>query len=144
MSLNRILSHIALLGIVLQQVCGSVPYEDWDLSALEIRLSEVDAELERLPALAMRSDSGSIGYRSESPKVPDPDRIEWVQVNLPQAQSIDEIILVPVIRRDSQKGFQADGFLAPSMCSQAPTTIRKATSLHLTPQPINYCPARHR
>ena len=110
MSLNRILSHIALLGIALQQVCGSVPYEDWDLSALEIRLSEVDAELERLPALAMRSDSGSIGYRSESPKVPDPDRIEWVQVNLPQAQSIDEIILVPVIRRDSQKGFQADGF----------------------------------
>jgi len=110
MSLNRILSHIALLGIVLQQVCGSVPYEDWDLSALETRLSEVDSELERLPALAMRSDSGSIGYRSESPQVPDPDRTEWVQVNLEQEQTIDEIILVPVIRRDSQKGFQADGF----------------------------------
>ena len=110
MSLNRILSHIALLGIALQQVCGSVPYEDWDLSALEARLSEVDAELQQLPALAMRSDSGSIGYRSDSQNIPDPHRPEWVQVNLPQAQTIDEIILVPVIRRDSQKGFQADGF----------------------------------
>jgi len=110
MSPNRILSHIALLGIVLQQVCGSVPYEDWDLSALEARLSDLNAELEQLPALAMRSDSGSIGYRSESQEIPDPNRTEWVQVNLPQAQTIDEIILVPVIRRDSQKGFQADGF----------------------------------
>ena len=110
MSLTRILSHIALLGIALQQVCGSVPYEDWDLSALEARLSDLNAELEQLPALAMRSDSGSIGYRSDSPEIPDPDRTEWVQVNLPQAQTIDEIILVPVIRRDSQKGFQADGF----------------------------------
>jgi signal transduction histidine kinase len=110
MSLNRILSLIILLGIALQQVCGSVDYEDWDLSALETRLSDLDAELERLPALAMRSDSGSIGYRSDSPVITDPDRTEWVQVNLKQAQTIDEIILVPIIRRDTQKGFQADGF----------------------------------
>ena len=110
MSPNRILSHIALLGIVLQQVCGSVPYEDWDLSALEARLSDLNAELEQLPALAMRSDSGSIGYRSESQNISDPDRTEWVQVNLPQTQTIDEIILVPIIRRDTHEGFQADGF----------------------------------
>jgi hypothetical protein len=110
MSLTRILSHIALLGIALQQVCGSVPYEDWDLSALEARLSDLNAELEQLPALAMRSDSGSIGYRSDSPEIPDPDRTEWVQVNLPQAQTIDEIMLVPIIRRDAHEGFQADGF----------------------------------
>lgn len=110
MTLQRLLGLMALLGIALQQALGSVSYNDWDLSALETRLSDLDAELEQLPALAMRSDSGSIGYRSDSPEVPDPHRTEWVQINLDQEQTIVEIILVPSIRRDTQNGFQADGF----------------------------------
>ena len=108
MTSARLLGLIALLGLALQQTSGSAQLNNWTLPDFETRLSEIDAELKQLPALAMRSDSGAIGYRSESHT--EPNKTEWIQIDLEHQQPIDEIVLVPTIRRDPQDGFQADAF----------------------------------
>ena len=56
----------------------------------------------------MRTDSGANGYRSDSHR--QAQQREWVQVDLAAAHPIDEIVLVPMIRRGTATGFQADGF----------------------------------
>ncbi len=108
MPFKRHLSLIALLSFALQQSNGDVDYQRWSLSKLEARLSEVDTELAQLPTLAMRSDSGAIGYRSESHT--SPDNTEWIQIDLQQQHAIDQVVLVPTLRRSPQEGIQADAF----------------------------------
>jgi signal transduction histidine kinase len=51
---------------------------------------------------------GSIGYRSLAHE--HADHTEWIELELGKEVPLDEIMLVPAIRRDSQDGFQADGF----------------------------------
>ena len=75
---------------------------------LEQRLQAIDAELEQLARFNPRSGTGSIGYRSATH--PDANQLEWVQVELEQPTRIDQIVLVPAIWRDTESGFQADGF----------------------------------
>lgn len=80
------------------------------LSQLEQRLTEIDAELEQLAKMSLRSGVGSIGYRSrgyDSPNTP-----ISVEVELEHEVPVDEVVLVPTLWRDSEKGFQADGFPA--------------------------------
>ena len=110
MSFMRLLYFLALTGIVIPQCEARITHSEWKLSALEARLNEIDQELKELPAIALRSDSGAIGYRSESHT--HPNNTEWIQIDLEQDQAIEEIVLVPTIRRDSQDGFQADAFPA--------------------------------
>ena len=108
MSFLRLLYFLALIGIALPQCEAKITHSELKLSALEARLNEIDQELKELPAIALRSDSGAIGYRSESHT--DPHNTEWIQIDLEQDQAIEEIVLVPTIRRGSQDGFQADAF----------------------------------
>ena len=108
MTFSRLLGLIALIGLALQQTSGSARLNDWTLADFETRLSEIDAELKQLPSMDMRSDSGAIGYRSESHT--QPHHTEWIQIDLEHDQTIDEIVLVPTIRRGSQDGYQADAF----------------------------------
>ena len=75
---------------------------------LEQRLAAIDSELEQLARFNPRSGTGSIGYRS--PHHSDADQLEWVQVELQQPTPIDQIVLVPAIWRDTESGFEADGF----------------------------------
>jgi signal transduction histidine kinase len=82
--------------------------ERLNTTELEQRLEAIDAELNQLARFNPRSGTGSIGYRS--PYYPDADQLEWVQVNLKQPTPIDQIVLVPAIWRDTESGFQADGF----------------------------------
>ena len=82
--------------------------EAWSVSRLEARLEEIDSELGALASCSMRSGTGSVGFRSEHH--PGPHQPEWVQVDLEKETSIDQIVLVPAIWRDTQTGFQADGF----------------------------------
>jgi signal transduction histidine kinase len=77
------------------------------LEQLENRLQAIDAELETLAHLSLRSDSGSIGYYSTSYYTG--DHHEWVQIDLGPLQSIDEVVIVPVLRRESKVEFKADG-----------------------------------
>ena len=108
MTFSPLLGLMALLGLALQQTSGSDQLNNWTLPDFEKRLSEIEAELEQLPSMAMRSDSGAIGYRSESHT--QPHNTEWIQIDLEHTQTIDEIVLVPTIRRASQDGYQADAF----------------------------------
>ena len=71
-------------------------------SRLEQKLSETDAELERLASYSLRSGVGSSGYRSKWHETA--DQPEWVEVDLGGAVSIDDIVLVPTLRRDTKKG----------------------------------------
>ncbi len=77
------------------------------MEQLENRLKEIDSELENLAHLSLRSDSGSIGYRSKSNY--SDDHAAWIEIDLGADQSIDEIVIAPVIRRHSRIEFKADG-----------------------------------
>ncbi len=82
--------------------------ESLSTTQLEQRLETIDAELDQLARFNPRSGTGSIGYRST--EHPDPDHLEWVQVELEQPTPIDQIVLVPTLGRDTENGFQADAF----------------------------------
>jgi signal transduction histidine kinase len=78
------------------------------ISQLEHRLTEIDSELNELASFSMRSGVGTVGFRSMDH--PDPRHTEWIQVELGETATIDQIVLVPAIWRDPSSGFQADGF----------------------------------
>ena len=78
------------------------------LSALEKRADNIRSELARLAHLTPRGGIGNIGYRSQEFETA--DHREWVQVDLAQKTTIDEIILVPCLVRTPLGGYEADGF----------------------------------
>ncbi len=77
-------------------------------SDLEGRLAALDSELAHLANYSLRSGVGSIGFRSATHEKS--DSTEWIQIELGQEQSFDQVVLVPTIRRDGRFGFRADGF----------------------------------
>ena len=83
-------------------------FSDWNTKDLENRRSEIDAELEKLASMSLRSGVGAVGYRSQAHDTS--DHVETIHINLEKVQNIDEIMLVPCIWRDSKTGFRADGF----------------------------------
>jgi len=78
------------------------------LPQLERKLVETDNRLRSLAPFSLRSGIGVIGYRSDWRGAT--DRREWVELELDQAYPIDEIVLVPTLSRDTQKGYRSDGF----------------------------------
>lgn len=82
--------------------------ENQSMAQLEQRLRTIQSELETLATYSPRSGSGSIGYRSWAS--PEGGEHEWVEVNFRQKHTIDEVVLVPVLRRDGKTGYMADGF----------------------------------
>lgn len=75
---------------------------------LQFRLNEIDTKLSQLASYSLRGGTGSVGYRSEISKTP--EKTEWIEIELAQETSLDEIILVPVIRRDANQKFHPDGY----------------------------------
>lgn len=102
----RLLALSLLSGTLSAQ--AEPPLEDQALSQLELRMDTIQAELDELAQFSLRSGVGSIGYRSGDHK--QPNLLEWVQVDLEQVVSIDQIVLVPSIWRDTKSGFSADNF----------------------------------
>ncbi len=97
-----------LLALGTLSVAAQMPArESQSLSELEKQLQAIDAELETLAHLSLRSDSGSIGYRSQS--YYSDDHEEWIEIDLGSIQAFEEIVIAPVIRRDSRIEFKADG-----------------------------------
>ncbi|MDP4721757.1 MAG: histidine kinase [Akkermansiaceae bacterium] len=100
---------VLLAGILSAQAAGDhTPLRSLKLSQLEQHLSRIDTELGQLARDSLRSGIGTVGFRSED--YPDPHHTEWIQIELESAAPIDQITLVPVVWRDTQTGFQADGF----------------------------------
>ena len=104
----------ALLVLILPAiiVCAQTgtPLEALSLPRLEQRLATIDSDLEQLAHYSLRSGIGAIGYRSQQHTTA--QQAEWVEIELDRDYPLDEIVLVPTIWRDTEKGFQADGFPA--------------------------------
>ncbi len=87
---------------------------DWDaaskltVSQLEQHLADIDSELPSLARFSLRNEVGAIGNRSATHDTT--DSTEWIQVDFGDEVSFDEIVLVPALWRDTDDGFQADGF----------------------------------
>lgn len=81
---------------------------EMSLVDLEDRKQAIEEELHGLAHDSLNSGVGPIGYRS---RVYDsPNQSEWVQVGLGEETSMDEIVLVPALWRDTELGFVSDAF----------------------------------
>lgn len=96
-----------LLGI-LPAFSNAAPLAELSVDQLEQRRNEIDTQLHRIATYSLGSGLGTIGYRSNSHETA--DHAEWIEMDLGAAVPLDEIILVPTIRRDPASGFQADAF----------------------------------
>ncbi|MBK1829975.1 hypothetical protein JIN77_04515 [Verrucomicrobiaceae bacterium R5-34] len=74
---------------------------------LEDRQQEMEAELDSLARLTLRSGVGNVGWISSAQK--NPEQPEWAEVRIPKESRFDRIVLAPVLWLDAQKGPQADG-----------------------------------
>ncbi|VGO12492.1 Sensor histidine kinase LiaS [Pontiella desulfatans] len=86
------------------------PLADHSLGDLEKRLAAIDSQLEDLADYGLGSGIGAIGYRSIAHS--SQDQHEWIQIDFGKEVPLDEVMLIPCIRRDVDKGFQADAFPA--------------------------------
>ncbi|MDP4625272.1 MAG: ATP-binding protein [Akkermansiaceae bacterium] len=109
------------------------------LSELEAQLDEIDRTLLDQAELTLRTGVGNLGWLSKL--TPEPREIEWAQVEFTEPKLIDQIILVPVIVRDSHNGNQSDGFpqefkiLAGNADDSEGITIAEYSAAdHLTPR----------
>ncbi len=107
-------SRIAGLGasLLIGSAClAESPAADFQgnrsITQLEQRLSEIDDELATLATFSLRGATGTIGYRS---KTQAENHSKWLKIRLDETAVIDEVVLVPVIRRTEHNGLQADGF----------------------------------
>ena len=71
-------------------------------------LAEIDSQLTRLANYNPRSGVGVGGYRSSRQN--QANHLEWVEIDLGQTYKIDEVILVPEIRRSTNTTLLTDGF----------------------------------
>lgn len=105
-SLARLLCLILALVAGMHKGAASEPDS---IAGLEQRLADIDRELGQLARPSMRSGRGSISWRS-FPSHRDAHHTEWFQIELGEPRTIDMVVLVPAIWRDSQDGPIADGF----------------------------------
>ncbi|MEM7311667.1 MAG: hypothetical protein AAF497_00810 [Planctomycetota bacterium] len=82
--------------------------EQLSLAALETRIKAIDKQLENLSPISLRGGIGAVGGRSALG--PEQNRSEGFQVELSEPTTIDQIVLVPSIWRDTKTGLRADGF----------------------------------
>ncbi|WP_372796448.1 sensor histidine kinase [Pontiella sp.] len=82
--------------------------ETLSLNRLEQLRTETEEELDRLASYSMRSGIGTAGYRSAPHQ--DPHHTEWIRISLESETLIDQIVLTPIIRRDTSLGLHGDGF----------------------------------
>ncbi|MFZ9838440.1 MAG: sensor histidine kinase [Opitutaceae bacterium] len=99
---------LALLPLALSAPGSEVRPDRLPLDHLERRLEQIDSQLSRLADYSLSGGIGPIGFRSHPNDVP--NHPEWIEVRFGRIVALDEIVLVPTIRRDTTNGFQADAF----------------------------------
>ena len=103
----RRFSFLLLAGVAATLSAATLP-EKLSLLALEQRLLEIDGQLARLANYNLGGGVGAIGSRSRGYDTAEQE--EWIEIELGDAVPLDQVVLVPAIRRDGINGFQADGF----------------------------------
>lgn len=99
---------LTLLAGALSTLAAAVPPGQLSLSALEQRLRDIDAQLAQLANYNPGGGIGAIGYRSHAHD--NAEHPEWVEIEFGTTVSLDQVLIVPAIRRDAAKGFLSDGF----------------------------------
>ncbi|MDA7916867.1 hypothetical protein N9B49_01455, partial [bacterium] len=98
---------LILFGLIALPGLAQSP-ESLSLTELEERQQEIDDQLGHLANYNLSGGIGAIGFRS--PPYPTKSQNEWIEIELRKAVPLDQVLLVPAIRRDGVMGFQADGF----------------------------------
>ncbi|MCM2374239.1 histidine kinase [Rhodopirellula sp. ICT_H3.1] len=75
---------------------------------LQQRLATIDNSLKSLATPSMRTGIGAVGFRSWPKR--DRTKGEWIQINLAEPATIDQVVLVPTIWRDTANRYREDGF----------------------------------
>ncbi|MFD2276817.1 hypothetical protein ACFSQZ_10080 [Rubritalea spongiae] len=81
---------------------------DKSLGEIEMELTEIDDELEKLANFTLRGGVGSLGYRSKV--YTEPTNEHWIEINLEHEVLIDQVVLVPCLWRDTSTGVRSEGF----------------------------------
>lgn len=81
---------------------------DDSVDALEQHLREINIELAGLAEYSLRGGAGAIGYRSRGYDTPGAPA--WVEIHFNRETPLDELILVPAVRRNNETGFSSDAF----------------------------------
>lgn len=103
-------AFLCLIATITTEAQAADDFKSLSLVELEDRLAQIDQQLETLATPSFRTGVGAVGYRSL--KHESEGNREWIRIDLEQPSSIDQIILVPSIWRDTKSGFRADGFPA--------------------------------
>lgn len=98
------------LSFLVQPLAGNEPstLDELSLDEMEGRLLEIDSELEELANLTLRTGVGNFGWSSKGHH--SGENTEWVHIDLEDERTVDQIVLVPAIWRDTHFGPQADAF----------------------------------
>lgn len=97
-----------LLTGILAPAFAAPSQGELSVGRLEQRLLEIDGRLAGLANYHLGGGVGAIGSRSRAHDVP--GVAEWIEVDFGDTAPLDEVVLVPAIRRDGGNGFAADGF----------------------------------
>ena len=89
-------------------IAGVSAVDSLSMEQLEADLEFAESELGSLAHYSLRRGIGSVGYRSDSYDTARNN--EWIQIDLGQKQSIDQIVLVPCLWQDTKTGYRADCF----------------------------------
>lgn len=108
MSALRAIPALLLLLGAFSPLWAAAPLAQLSLDQLEQRKAEIEQQLGRIATYSLGSGIGAIGYRSHASDTP--DRSEWLEIRFGRVVRLDEIVLVPTIRRDTLNDFQADAF----------------------------------
>ena len=101
-------SALAILLCLCSLGSAEVLSRQTSISKHKQQLAEIDSQLTRLANYNPRSGVGVGGYRSSRQN--QAHHLEWVEIDLGQTYKIDEVILVPEIRRSTNTNLLTDGF----------------------------------
>jgi len=101
-------SALAILLCLCSLGSAEVLSRQTSISKHKQQLAEIDSQLTRLANYNPRSGVGVGGYRSSRQN--QAHHLEWVEIDLGQTYKIDEVILVPEIRRSTNTILLTDGF----------------------------------
>ena len=101
-------SALAILLCLCSLSSAEVLSRQTSISKHKQQLAEIDSQLTRLANYNPRSGVGVGGYRSSRQN--QAHHLEWVEIDLGQTYKIDEVILVPEIRRSTNTILLTDGF----------------------------------
>ena len=101
-------SALAILLCLCSLGSAEVLSRQTSISKHKQQLAEINSQLTRLANYNPRSGVGVGGFRSKREKRA--DHLQWVEIDLGQTYKIDEVILVPEIRRSTNTNLLTDGF----------------------------------